>query len=85
MKHFQLFGETITKQQFRQFCQVDSRNAATRLLRGFERTGDTRAAVYELPEQIIIRHQDLLFNSRNPPGLQERKKADVHAHPPLPC
>ena len=60
-----LIGETITNQQFRQFCEAGSRDAATRLLQGFERTGNTRAAVYEIPEQIITRHQDLLFNSRN--------------------
>ncbi len=60
-----LIGETITNQQFRRFCEVDSRDAATRLLRNLERTGDTRAAVYEIPEQIVTRHQDLLFNSRN--------------------
>ena len=60
-----LLGETITNQAFRRFCGVESRDAATRLLRSFERTGDTRAAVYEIPQQMVIKHQDLLFNSRN--------------------
>ena len=60
-----LIRETITNQQFRQFCEVGSRDAATRLLQGFGRTGNTRAAVYEIPQQIVIKHQDLLFNSRN--------------------
>lgn len=60
-----LIGEIITNQAFRRFCGVESRDAATRLLRNFERTGDTRGAVYEIPQQIIIKHQDLLFNSRN--------------------
>ncbi len=60
-----LIGETMTNKAFRRFCRVDSRNAATRLLRSLERTGDTRGAVYTIPKQIITKHQDLLFNSSN--------------------
>lgn len=60
-----LIGETITNQAFRRFCGVKSRDAATRLLRSLERIGDTRGAVYKIPEQLITKHQDLLFNSRN--------------------
>lgn len=60
-----LIGEMITNQAFRRFCKVASRDAANRLLRNFERIGDTRGAVYKIPEQIITKHQDLLFNSRN--------------------
>lgn len=60
-----LIGETITNQAFRRFCGVKSRDAAARLLRSLERIGDTRGAVYKIPEQLITKHQDLLFNSRN--------------------
>lgn len=58
-----LCGETITNQAFREWCGVKDRYSSNRLLKQFQKIGQYKGTVYEIPEQILTMYKDFVYKT----------------------